>query len=332
MIEGKTKILTESPDDPNLLLMYTKNSLTANDGEMQRKFDKIGEYKTIHNCGVMELLKKHHVPVAYVNSHWYEGVADSTHKSISVVNKCRMLPLECVTRRRPYGSYLKRYPDLRYAKQQSRVMTLDEGAERTRQVFNPPLTEFFHKYTVVMPCTVHRNQMAINTQTRLVPENKAREWFTDAHTGAWNHEIYTDPVIEMGVEGEEWSLFPAKLPRDQQLSEYQHNRAPRLMTIPQVVNQATIREIETLMRTSFSVLEKAWKQHDINLIDLKIEVGYQEKDKQLVIADVIDNDSWRIWPHGDPKNQLDKQSFREGEENDAVVEKYRQVAEYTKKF
>ena len=51
-----------------------------------------------------------------------------------------------------------------------------------------------------------------------------------------------------------------------------------------------------------------------------------------MIADVIDNDSWRIWPGGDPKNQLDKQSFREGEDLSEVQKKYRIVTEYTKEF
>jgi phosphoribosylaminoimidazole-succinocarboxamide synthase len=65
---------------------------------------------------------------------------------------------------------------------------------------------------------------------------------------------------------------------------------------------------------------------------MKIEVGYQTEDKKLVIADVIDNDSWRIWPNGDPKQQLDKQSFRDGESLTEVQEKYRIVTEYTKDF
>jgi phosphoribosylaminoimidazole-succinocarboxamide synthase len=64
---------------------------------------------------------------------------------------------------------------------------------------------------------------------------------------------------------------------------------------------------------------------------MKIEVGINQN-KEIVIADVIDNDSWRIWSNGDPKKQLDKQSFRDGEKLTDVQRKYTIVTEYTKKF
>ena len=47
---------------------------------------------------------------------------------------------------------------------------------------------------------------------------------------------------------------------------------------------------------------------------MKIEVGINQN-KEIVIADVIDNDSWHIWPNGAPRKQLDKQSFRDGKKN-----------------
>ena len=81
----------------------------------------------------------------------------------------------------------------------------------------------------------------------------------------------------------------------------------------------------------FEILEKAWKKFDVDLIDMKIEIGI-DNNKELVIADVIDNDSWRIWPNGDSKQQLDKQAFRDGVNLSEVRDKYAVVTQYTKQF
>lgn len=68
-----------------------------------------------------------------------------------------------------------------------------------------------------------------------------------------------------------------------------------------------------LARLTFEVLSHAWRKRDVLLVDLKVEFGRLAggPDKgQLVIADVIDNDSWRIWPQGREELMLDKQMYR----------------------
>lgn len=207
-----------------------------------------------------------------------------------VAPRCRMIPLEVVVRREAHGSALKRLPHLQKG-----------------HVFPRLKYELFLK--------------------------------TSNRTFAGHDLVCDDPllVVQPDSDGTLFNCYDPKQPLWDQKpfltvamgSILKKVGLSRDVDTPEDVLRP-LREIEQVARRTFLVLEGAWRQVGLKarLLDFKIEFGLNHQN-QLLVADVIDNDSWRVELAGE---YLDKQRYRDGGELSDVETRYRQVAELTGRF
>jgi phosphoribosylaminoimidazole carboxylase/phosphoribosylaminoimidazole-succinocarboxamide synthase len=137
--------------------------------------------------------------------------------------------------------------------------------------------------------------------------------------------IADDPFMQLTDDGKQIRLFnPAK--------PLQGQEPFLVLPVSDVFSSADeskmFPEMQRIARQTFLVLEKAWQLEGGTLVDLKVEFGFDAKGN-LLLADVIDNDSWRVLEGG---AYIDKQVYREGGALEDVAAKYRHVAEITGHF
>lgn len=262
VVEGKTKIIYEH--SPGLALVFSRDNITALDGERRDVIPNKGVMSNDTTCSVFRHLLSRGIPVAFLEQQGSQAF---------LAKMCEMIPLEIVARRFAYGSYVKRHPNLQ-------PMTK----------FGEVVVEYFLKTTNFKYGNIY------------LP---------------WN-----DPLAHF--DGKRMILSGPGGNPDTKITLY---------SLPVVLHKADlIKQMERVCRETFVILEKAWENEGVILVDLKVEFGLSISG-ELYLADVIDNDSWRIITMSESGvTHLSKELYRMKAPLHKVAEAYKEVQRMTARF
>lgn len=282
--EGKTKVITVAENKGIHCKIKSKNDITAfDDPEKTKQLSGKAEMATNTTCNIFQLLKDS----GLVKVAFMQQLSPTEF----LAENCQMIPLEVVARRYAVGSYLQRFPNLK-----------SDGLEPYR--FHNLKLEFFLK------TKDGRLKIGDKTIVEGLDPKKGEE----------------DPLLaKKPGQKEKWILQHPKKPSWDPESNL--NREININEILGAKNdQEKIGMLTDICRNTaltFLILESAWSQLNLRLIDFKIEFGINYLG-QVVIADVIDNDSWRL--RDENWKDISKESFRQGEIMSAVEKNYQIVS------
>jgi phosphoribosylaminoimidazole-succinocarboxamide synthase len=145
-----------------------------------------------------------------------------------------------------------------------------------------------------------------------------------------------DPLMRFDDAVGGWLLYDAKKPANEGLLDGCMDPG-RFFVGAHPIGKFIAGTMTRVAMNVFAILESAWAKQDVTLVDLKIEFGFDVKTGGLLVADAIDNDSWRIWPGGDKSQARDQQAYRDlavvtPEDLKTVRDNYAWVADATMKF
>lgn len=190
---------------------------------------------------------------------------------------------------------------------------------------------------IMMPIEVVVRRIAFGSRLKRHPNEKEGTIFKDPVVEFFHKDDELgDPLMVFDIHNPRWILHNSKKPLG---AGFIGILVDLGRAKDKINNPAIVKQMADTAKQVFLLLEQYWEKQNVVLVDLKIEFGFIVVNGEtiLVVADVVDNDSWRIWPGGDKAQMKDKQVFRDLKRitpraREKLKENYKWVAEATRKF